>query len=521
MDDLEKFYADSFKGLKTGAVTKGTVIQVKQDGIIVDVGSKSEGFIPVRKLMDNEHNKLKPGDKVDVFIERLTDSDGFVGLSRQKAEGIKAWDTIEDVFKQGLTIDGKITGKVKGGMTVNIDGVMAFLPGSQIDLKAPKNTDSLIGRIYSFKVLNVNHKGPNVVVSRRALLEEERSKLREKTITKLTEGAIVEGKIKNLTDYGVFVDLGGIDGLLHISDMSWGRISHPGELFSIGDNVEVIVLTFNQESNKVTLGYKQKKPDPWTTVEEKYPSGQTVVGKIITITDYGLFIELEEGVEGLIHVTEIDWIEKSIKPSKFFSIGDNVEAIILKVNKDEKRISLSIKQLKPNPWETIKGKYEVGQKITGKVKSFADFGAFIALDEGVDALLHISDISWVKHVNHPSDVLKKGQETEIIVLNIETEKERISVGTKQLTPDPWISEIPDKYKLGDTVTGKIVSVADFGLFVEFEDGVEGLVHKSEIEKNPDETIDELFKVGDELTSRVININTSERKLDLSMKTMFG
>ena len=303
--------------------------------------------------------------------------------------------------------------------------------------------------------------------------------------------------------------------------MSWGRISHPGELFSIGDTVEVIILTFNPENEKVTLGYKQKKPDPWTTDDEKYPSGKTVLGKIITITDYGLFIELEEGVEGLIHVTEIDWIEKSIKPSKYFSIGDRVEAVILKVNKDEKRISLSIKQLKPNPWETVKDKYEVGQKITGKVKSFADFGAFIALDEGVDALLHISDISWIKRVKHPSDVLKKGQEIEIIVLNIEPEKERISVGAKQLTTDPWIDEIPAKYNLGDTVTGKIVSVADFGLFVEFEDGVEGLVHKSEIEKTPDETAEDLFKVGAELTSRVININASERKLDLSMKTMFG
>ncbi len=521
MNDLEKFYADSFKGLKTGAVTKGKVIQIKQDGIIVDVGSKSEGFIPVRKLMDNEIKRLKLGDEVDVFIERLYDSDGFVGLSRQKAEGVKAWDTIEDVFKQGLTIDGKITGKVKGGMTVNIDGVMAFLPGSQIDLKAPKNTDNLIGQIHTFKILNVNQKGPNVVVSRRALLEEERSKLREETIKRLTEGALMEGKIKNLTDYGVFIDLGGIDGLLHISDMSWGRISHPGELFSIGDTVEVIILTFNTENEKVTLGYKQKKPDPWTTVDEKYPSGETVLGKIITITDYGLFIELEEGVEGLIHVTEIDWIEKSIKPSKYFSIGDRVEAVILKVNRDEKRISLSIKQLKPNPWETVKDKYEVGQKIMGKVKSFADFGAFIALDEGVDALLHISDISWIKRVKHPSDILKKGQEIEIIVLNIEPDKERISVGAKQLTTDPWVDEVPAKYNLGDTVSGKIVNVADFGIFVEFEDGVEGLIHKSEIEKNPDEPSEDLFKVGAELSSRVININAAERKLDLSMKTMFG
>lgn len=521
MDDLEKFYADSFKGLKAGAVTKGKVIQVKQDGIIVDVGSKSEGFIPAKKLMENEQNSLKPGDVVDVFIERLSDSDGFVGLSRQKAEGIKAWDTIESVYSKGLTIDGKITGKVKGGMTVNIDGVMAFLPGSQIDLKAPKNTDNLIGHTFAFKVLNINHKGTNVVVSRRALLEEERDKLRVQTLTKLKEGAIVAGKVKNLTDYGVFIDLGGIDGLLHISDMSWGRISHPGELFSIGDTVEVIILSFDPETEKVTLGYKQKKPDPWTTVEEVYPIGKAVVGKVITITDYGLFIELEEGVEGLIHVTEIDWIEKSIKPSKYFSIGDKVEAVVLKVSKEEKRISLSIKQLKPNPWETVKEKYQVGQKIKGKVKSFADFGAFIALDEGVDALLHISDISWVKRIKHPSDVLKKGEEVEVVILSIEPEKERISIGIKQLTPDPWTEEIPGKYKVGDTVTGTIVNITDFGMFIELEDGVEGLLHKSEIEIPPYENEDEIFKIGAELTSRVINVNTADRKIDLSMKIMIG
>jgi small subunit ribosomal protein S1 len=521
MNELEKIYADTFKGLKAGAITKGKVIQVKQDGVIVDVGTKSEGFIPVNKLLGDEHDVLKPGDEIEVFIESLNDSNGFVKLSRQKAESVKTWDMIEDVFKQGLTVNGIVTGKVKGGMTVSIGGINAFLPGSQIDLKAPKSTDHLIGQTYEFKVLNVNHKGPNVVVSRRVLLEEERDKQRVQTLSKLKEGAVVNGTVKNLTDYGVFIDLGGIDGLLHISDMSWGRISHPGELFGIGNTVEVIVLSFNPESGKVTLGYKQKKPDPWTTVEDKYPPGQKVVGKAITTTDYGIFVELEEGVEGLIHVSEIDWIEKSIKPSKFFSIGDKIEAVILKVSSEEKRISLSIKQLKPNPWKLIKEKYTVGQKITGTVKNFADFGAFIAIDERIDALLHISDISWVKRIKHPSDVLKKGQQIEVVVLSIEPEKERISVGLKELTPDPWIDELPNKYKLGDTVKGKVVSIADFGLFVELEDGVEGLIHTSEIEKNPDEKIGEMFTIGDEVTSRIINVNTVERKIDLSTKTMIG
>jgi len=303
--------------------------------------------------------------------------------------------------------------------------------------------------------------------------------------------------------------------------MSWGRISHPGELFSIGDTVEVVVLTFNPETGKVTLGYKQKKADPWTSVEEKYPVGKKVLGKVITTTDYGIFIELEEGLEGLIHVSEIDWVEKSIKPSKYFSVGDKVEAVILKVNKEDKKVSLSIKQLKQNPWEILKNQYVVGQKITGRVKSFADFGAFIALDEGIDALLHISDISWLKRIKHPSDVLKKGQQIEVVVLNFEPEKERISVGLKELTPDPWINEIPDKYKMGDTVTGKVANITDFGIFLELEDGVEGLIHKSEIEKKPEEKIEDLFRTGMELTARVININPAERKMDLSLKTMIG
>ena len=519
MNDLEKFYADSFRGLKPGEITIGTVMQVKLDGVIVDVGSKSEGFIPMSELVDDEH--INPGDEVEVFIERLSDANGFVKLSRQKAEGVKTWDMMEEAYNKGQTVEGKITGKVKGGMTVNIGGINAFLPGSQIDLKAPKNTDSLIGMTYIFKILNLTHKGSNIIVSRRVLLEEERSKLREQTLLKLKEGSIIEGTVKNLTDYGVFVDLGGIDGLLHISDMSWGRISHPGELFSIGDKVEVIVLTFNPESEKVTLGYKQKKQDPWTTVEEKYPAGQKVVGKVINTTDYGIFIELEEGVEGLIHVTELDWVEKSIKPSKFFSIGDRVEAAILKVSRDDKKISLSIKQLKPNPWETVKNKYSVGQKISGTAKSFADFGAFISLDEGIDALLHISDMSWVKRVRHPSDILKKGQQVEVMILNIEPEKERISVGLKELTPDPWIDEIPAKYSLGDTVNGTIASIADFGLFVELDSGVEGLLHASEVEKQHDEKLEDLFKVGAELAARIVNINPEERKIDLSLKTMIS
>jgi small subunit ribosomal protein S1 len=520
-NDLEKFYANTFRGLKVGEITRGKVIQVKSDGVIVDVGAKSEGFVPAKELVGNELESLSPGDEIDVYVEKLSDSDGFVKLSRQKAEGLKSWDMIEEAYHESKAVDGTITGKVKGGLTVNIGGVNAFLPGSQVDLRTPRNPESLIGQTFSFRILNLNHRGSNVVVSRRVILEEERRILKEKTVEKLTEGAIVEGTVKNLTDYGAFIDLGGIDGLLHISDMSWGRINHPSELFNVGDKVEVKVLNFDPEKEKVTLGYKQKTPDPWTTVEEKYPIGARVIGKVITLTDYGIFVELEEGIEGLVHVSEIDWIEKNIKPSKYFSVGDSIEAMVLKVNKEDKKISLSIRKLKPNPWDLVRDKYSPGMKIRGKIKSLTEFGAFISLQEGVDALLHVSDISWTKKIRHPADVLKKGDEIEVMVVKVEPDNERISVSLKDMTEDPWKREIPEKYGLGDTVNGKVSGITDFGVFVELEDGVEGLMHISEVERKPDEKLEDIFKMGDEVSVRIVNINPEERKLDLSMKSMIG
>ena len=520
-EDLEKLYADTFRGLQEGAILKGKVLQIKQEGIIVDIGTKCEGFIPAGELSAEELNNLKQGDEIEVYVTDARHFDEFVRLSMKKASRIKTWEILEDAYHNGVPINGKIVGKVKGGMTVEIEGVKAFLPGSQIDLKSLKGTDHLIGSVCTFKVIKVNNKRSNVIVSRRLILEEQRDKLRKETLAKLEEGTQVSGVVKNLTDYGAFVDLGGVDGLLHISDMSWGRVSHPGELFSIGDVIDVIVLKFDSETAKVTLGYKQKKPDPWSNVEGKYPIGKKVVGKIINIVDYGIFIKLEEGLEGLIHITEFDWLEKVKKPSKYFSIGDTVEAVILNVNSTDKRISLSIKQLKPNPWEAIKQRYSIGQKVTGKVRSFTDFGAFISLDEGIDVLLHISDISWTKHLTHPSDILKKGQNIEVVILSIDTEKERIAVGLKELSTDPWIEEIPNKYKLGEQVKGKIVRISDFGLFVELEEGVEGLIYSTEIEKNQEENFDEIFKIGTELTARIIKIDTSERKIGLSIKTAAG
>lgn len=516
-EDLEKLYADTFKGLHEGAVIKGKVIQSRADGVIVDLGTKTDGFIPLDELKEEEKRTLMPGDAVTVYIMGLRHHDGFIRVSKQRAEGIVSLEVLENAFQNGLPVEGKIVGKVKGGMTVDINGIKAFLPGSQIDLKVIKNSDYLIGQCCPFKVIQLDIKKNNVILSRRVLLEEERNKLRDETLLQLDEGAIVKGTVKNITDYGAFVDLGGIDGLLHISDMSWGRISHPSELLSLGDIIEVVVLTFDRESNKVTLGYKQKKPDPWLSAAEKYAEGKKVQGKVINITDYGIFVELEEGVEGLVHVSELDWAEKVRKPSKYFSIGDMVDVVVLKISAADKRISLSIKQLKPNPWDIIKDKYAAGQKITGTVRGFTDFGAFIGLDEGVDALLHISDISWVKHVKHPSDVLKKGEKIEVVIISIEPEKEKMSVSLKDMTPDPWIKEIPDKYSLGDTVKGKVASIAEAGIFVELEGEVEGLIHASEINKGAEESMEAFFKPGSELDVRIVNIDISKRKIGLSIK----
>ncbi len=517
-EDLEKFYADTFKGVQEGSIIKGKVIQSGQNGIIVDIGTKCEGLVPAFEFSAEELKSFKQGDDIDVYVINTNNYDDFVRLSKEKATMIKTWDILEKALHDGLHVEGKIVGKVKGGMTVDIDGVKVFLPGSQIDLKNSRDTDHLIGQCCSFKVIKINNKRSNVIVSRRIILEEERETQRKQILSKLEEGAEVNGTIKNLTDYGAFIDLGGIDGLLHISDMSWGRISHPGELFSVGSSVDVIVLKFDRENERVALGFKQKKPDPWTNAEEKYPVEKKVTGKVINIVDYGIFMELEEGLEGLVHVTEFDWLEKVKKPSKYFSIGDPVEAVILNINSTDKRISLSIKQLKPNPWEIIKQKYSVGQKITGAVKSFTDFGAFISLEEGIDSLLHISDISWTTRVNHPSEVLKKGQHIEVVILNIDVEKERIAVGLKELAPDPWIDEIPKKYKLEEFIKGKIVKITEFGLFIELEDGVEGLIYTSEIEKDQDRNLEELFDIGSKISARIIKVDTPERKIGLSLKT---
>jgi len=515
-NEMERIYAETFRQIREGTILAGRVVSVKQDGVIVDIGYKSEGFISADEFAPEELANLKDGDVLDVYVVNIQDSEGIVTLSKDKASRIRAWDVLESAFEKGTTIEGTIVGKTKGGLTVDVLGVKAFLPGSQIDTKAVRDLDALMGKTLAVKILKLNNKRSNIIVSRRAAVEEERQKKKLDTVPKLLEGAHLEGVVKNITDYGVFVDLGGIDGLLHISDISWGRISHPSEFFAIGDTIEVIVLKYDGEHERVTLGYKQKMADPWLAVEEKYPVGKSVGGRVVSLADYGAFIELEPGIEGLVHVSEIDWSPRPKHPSKYLSVGESVEALVIKVDKGERRLSLSMKQLKPGPWEVIAQKYVVGQKISGKVRSLTEFGAFVGLPEGVDGLIHISDISWTKHIKHPSEILKKGQKIDAVILNIEPEKERISLGLKQLTPDPWIDEIPDRFKLGSEVRCRVLKLTDFGVFVEIEGGVEGLIYSTEIVRR-----EEPFQEGEEITARIIKIDTEERKIGLSMKHVKG
>jgi small subunit ribosomal protein S1 len=515
-NEMERLYAESIHQIEEGSILQGRVVYVKQDGIIVDIGYKSEGFIPAEEFTPDELSRINAGDVIEAYVVDIQDSEGVVLLSKEKASKIKAWELLESAFQKGTLVEGTICGRIKGGLSVDISNVKAFLPGSQVDTKAVKETDNLIGKTMSFKVLKLNNKRSNIIVSRRAALEEERQKKKLVTLTKLREGALIEGSVKNITDYGVFVDLGGIDGLLHISDISWGRITHPSEFFAVGDTVEVIVLKYDEEHERVTLGYKQKKPDPWLSVDEKYPVNGKVKGKVVSIADYGAFVELEEGIEGLVHISEMDWSSRPKHPSKYLSIGETVDAVVLKVDKEERRISLSIKQLKPSPWELVAQRYSMGQKITGKIRSVTEFGAFVGLPEGVDGLIHISDISWTKHIKHPSEVLRKGQKVEAVVLNLEPEKERIALGIKQMSPDPWLEEIPAKFKLGDEVKCRILKFTDFGIFIEIEGEVEGLIYSSEVLKT-----EEPLKEGDEIVARIIKIDAEDRKIGLSMKNVKG
>ena len=517
-EDFGQLFEQSLKSVKPGEVVTGKVVQIANGLVTVDIGYKSEGQIPINEFRDRDGNiEVQVGDDVDVYFEASEGDTGAVSLSRAKAEQVKVWRDIEIAYNEGVPIEGLIVGKVKGGLKVDI-GVAAFLPGSHADLRPTRNLDRFIGQKGRFAILKFNRSRGNVVVSRRAVLERERSALKEETLRVLEEGIILEGAVKNITDYGAFVDLGGLDGLLHITDMSWGRISHPSEVINVGDQVKVVVLKYDPDRERVSLGMKQIMPDPWTTASDRYPVGLRIRGKVVSITDYGAFVELEKGVEGLIHVSEMSWTKRVTHPSKVLEMGADVEVQVLDVDPGNRRISLGLKQVAPNPWELVRVNHPTGSRISGKVKSITDFGIFVGVDDGIDGLVHISDLHWTKKIKHPSEVYKKGDEIEAIVLGVDVENERISLGVKQLDHDPWAS-LAERFPVGAKVKGPITSITDFGVFVEIEDGIEGLVHVSQISNERIDKPSQLFQVGDEIEAEVTNIDAREKKIGLSVKAL--
>jgi small subunit ribosomal protein S1 len=518
MENWMDLYEESFKRFQEGEVVTGKIISMDKDNVLVDIGYKSEGLIPIREFVDDEGGTaVNVGDSVEVMVEWWDDEEETVILSKEKAAKVKVWEEIKKIHEADGTIEGVITNRVKGGFSVDV-GVQAFLPGSQADLRPIRNLDDMVGKSFEFKILKYNRKRSNIVLSRRVILEQEREAQRTATLTSIHEDKVMEGIVKNITEYGVFVDLGGVDGLLHITDISWGRVKHPSELFGVGDQITVKILNLDLEKERVSLGIKQLTTDPWSTALEKYPVNSRTTGKVVSLTDYGAFVELEEGIEGLIHVSEMSWTRKIRHPSKVVSVGDEVEAAVLDIKPESRRISLGMKQVVPNPWDVISEKYPVGTTIEGKIKNITDFGLFIGIDEGIDGLIHISDISWTKRIKHPSEIYKKGEMIQAIVLDIDKENERFSLGIKQLQIDPW-ETVAERYEVGREITGTVTNVTDFGVFIELEEGIEGLVHVSEISKEKIKTPIGMFNIGDVITARVMNINTDERRIGLSIKRM--
>jgi small subunit ribosomal protein S1 len=505
--------------IEEGKVVPGTVIALTKDYAVVDIGYKSEGQVPISEFVPAPGGEptVKVGDKVDVLVESRENDTGMVVLSKEKADKMRIWDEISAACERDELVEGVIVGRVKGGLSVDI-GVKAFLPGSQVDIRPVRNLDKLIGEKFKFKVIKFNKKRGNIVLSRRVLLEKEREELKKETLKNLKEGAILKGVVKNLTDYGAFIDLGGIDGLLHVTDMSWGRIGHPSEMFEVGQEVRVVVLKFDPASERVSLGLKQIQEDPWHRADEKYPVGSRVKGKVVSLTDYGAFIELEQGVEGLVHVSEMSWTKRVKHPSKLVEVGQQVEAVVLDIDPRAKRISLGMKQIEANPWTLLEDKYPIGSVIRGEVRNVTDFGIFVGVEEGIDGLVHVSDISWTERIKHPGEKFKKGDVVEAVVLNIDVENERFSLGIKQIQPDPWTT-LAERHPVGSRVKGKVTKVTDFGAFVEIEPGIEGLVHVSEMKDERVENPRDVVKEGDEIDVKVIDMDAQERKVALSMKAL--
>ncbi|HXG56810.1 MAG TPA: 30S ribosomal protein S1 [Vicinamibacterales bacterium] len=517
---LLDLYDNSFRNIAEGEVVKGTVLKVTASEVIVDVGYKSEGIIPVDEFIDETGQiTVQPGDTVDVLLERTEDREGYVVLSREKAEKMKIWDEVEKAYTDRKVVIGRVIERIKGGLAVDI-GVRAFLPGSQIDVRPVRNLDALRGQELRMRVIKVNKKRGNIVLSRKVLLEEENAEKKKHTLDTLAEGKVLSGVIKNITDYGAFVDLGGIDGLLHITDMSWGRVTHPSELFKVNDPIDVTVLKYDPATERVSLGHKQLMSDPWSNVTDRYPVGARMSGKVVSLTDYGAFVELEAGVEGLIHVSEMSWSKRVKHPSKMLNVGDSVEAMVLGVDPGARRISLGLKQVESNPWTELTEKYPIGTTITGKVRNLTEFGAFVEVEEGIDGLIHISDMSWSKRLKHPSEALKKGDTVEAMVLNIDAENQRLSLGLKQLQTDVW-DEFFAQHTVGETVEGKVARLTSFGAFVELVEGIEGLIHVSEFDDSPqagkDGTLE--LNVGDSYQMKIIKLIPTERKIGLSIRAL--
>lgn len=511
---MEMLLAQStFENLKTGAIVKAIITEIRQNEVIVDIGGKSEGSIPASEFIDP--SDLAIGSEIEVLLEKLEDRNGNPVLSYDKAEQKKNWENILEKCAEGTIVPGRVKSKVKGGLIVSI-GVDAFLPASQIDIQPPKNLDQYVGQTYDFKVLKINLDRHNIIISRRELIEEQRHQKRRNLIDTINPKDIVRGTVKNITDYGAFIDLDGLDGLLHITDMSWGRISHPSEVLKVGEEIDVMVTEVDRDRERVSLGLKQITSNPWQNIEGKYPIGTHIKGKVVNLVPYGAFIELEEGVEGLVHVTEISWTKRISKPSEVLKIGQEVEAIVLGIQKEDQKISLGIRQLEQNPWDMAVRNYRVGSRVRGKVRNLTTYGAFIELEEGIDGMIHVSDMSWTRKINHPSEMLKKGDEVDAIVLDVDPSQQRISLGMKQVFEDPW-SKISNYFKIGDIVTGKVSKITSFGAFVELKNDIDGLVHISQISEDHIEKIKDFLKVGQEVTARVIKIDSDERRIGLSIK----
>jgi len=517
-NDFESLMEESLKAPRPGDVLVGRVLLITRDSVIIDINYKCEGQVPLEEFLDHEgHPTVKEGEEVDVYFEGTETDNGTVMLSHAKAEKFKVWRELDKAFQSETPVEGVVLGKVKGGLKVDI-GVPAFLPGSHVDIRPARNLDRYVGQRGRFQILKFNRARGHVVDSRRRVLERERASLKEQTLKVLEEGVILEGTVKNITDYGAFIDLGGIDGLLHITDMAWGRLQHPSEVLKVGDKVKVVVLKYDGERERVSLGMKQIMPDPWTKVAEAYPPGTRIKGKVVSVTDYGAFVEIEKGVEGLIHLSEMSWSKRAVHPSKVVNPGDMVEVQVLGVDEANRRISLGLKQTEANPWEELGLKHPIGSQVKGKVKSITDFGVFVEIEPGIDGLVHISDLSWTKKIRHPSEVCKKGDELEATVLGIDVENERVSLGVKQLSTDPW-NTVAERYPLNTRIHGKVSSVADFGVFVEIEEGIEGLIHISQLSNERVDKPSSLYKVDDELEALVVQLDPKERRIGLSIKAL--